>query len=169
MAAAACFTLYAASNQQGQAVEAFYRKVSALKLSGLPNAEQAASLAPYVSAALRAAIFSAQQEQSRCTKANPGDVPPWVDGDLFTSNTEGFTALKTGAADAQGRITPRFTYVESGRGPRGGAAEAVERPVWQEEGSAGRMWRCRAGEAIWAFARRGPRRKRRAREWRVRG
>ncbi len=97
-----------------QAVESFYNHYRKLKLSGLPNAKEAAQLAPYLSKGLQALIRKAQTEQARCIKAEPDDKGPWVEGDLFTSNFEGFSRFQVNAT-AQARIPVAFTYTENGQ------------------------------------------------------
>lgn len=97
-----------------RAAESFYVHYQKLKLSGLPNAKEAAQLAPYLSKGLQGLMRKAQSEQARCIKAEPDDKGPWVEGDLFTSNFEGFSTFQVTAA-AAARIPVQFTYTENGQ------------------------------------------------------
>src|SRR5215813_10006441 len=81
----------ASKSSAADTVKRFYNTYRAQKFSGLPDAAQLAKLAPYLSASLQTLIRAAQKEQDRCEKAAPDEKPPWVEGDMFTSNFEGFT------------------------------------------------------------------------------
>jgi hypothetical protein len=81
----------ASKSSAADTVKRFYNTYRAQRFSGLPNAAQLSKLAPYLSASLQTLIRAAQKEQDRCEKAAPDEKPPWVEGDMFTSNFEGFT------------------------------------------------------------------------------
>lgn len=97
-----------------QSITNFYRAYRELKFSGLPDSQQTAKLVPHLSKGLRAALKKAQAEQARCVKAHPNDKPPWSEGDLFSSNFEGFTSVKVGTA-TKGEYSLEFTYIENGK------------------------------------------------------
>ena len=63
------------------------------KQSGLPRDETAVDIAPHLSKALNAAIEAARAEQADFIHDNPGEKPPYIEGNLFTSVLfEPFTA-----------------------------------------------------------------------------
>jgi len=74
----------------------FYRTLSDLKVSGLPSDAQLKTLSPFLSSELIGLFEKAKREQSRSIRSNPGDKPPWIEGDLFSSLFEGFTSYKVG-------------------------------------------------------------------------
>ena len=83
-------------------VRNFYMAYSGLKISGLPRG-------------------AARKAQARCEKANPGDKPPWVEGDMFSGNFEGFTRFNVpDTGTARGERTGflvEFEYA-AGRGQK---------------------------------------------------
>ena len=97
-----------------QAAESFYAHYQKLKVSGLPAAKESAQLAPHLSKGLQVLLRKAKAEQARCMKAEPDDKGPWVEGDLFTSNFEGFTKFKV-MAGTGGRFAVQFGYTENGQ------------------------------------------------------
>src|SRR5262245_24071337 len=76
-----------------QTVKAFYTELQRLHVSGLPSHTASSKLAPYLSAGLKTLFAKADKQQSQCIKANPTDKGPWVEGDMFSSNFEGFTTV----------------------------------------------------------------------------
>ena len=102
-----------------RAVSNFYRSYAALKVTGLPTAAAAAKMGPLLSAPLQRLIKEARVKRARCEKAHPGDKPPWVEGDMFSSNFEGFTGYKVhGASSPDGprvAVNVRFEYSEKGQ------------------------------------------------------
>ena len=97
-----------------QVIREFYNDYQRLHFSGLPDRTAAQKLSSYWSPVLNAAVARAQQEQGRCLKAHPADKAPWIEGDLFSSNFEGFTTVrvedsKTGKASRE-RVTLQFEY-----------------------------------------------------------
>lgn len=107
----------AAGDGPQRAIREFYQAYRGLKISGLPAQAELARLSPYSSAGLQALIHKARVEQARCAKAHPGDKGPWVEGDLFSSNFEGFTGFQVGPAAGAllQRVPVEFEYVENGR------------------------------------------------------
>lgn len=98
-------------------VREFYKAYAALHVSGLPNPKQMEALAPRLSKPLAAALKRASTEQARCRKAHSDEKPPWVEGDLFSSNFEGFTRFEVASASsAADRMTAivAFEYAEGG-------------------------------------------------------
>jgi hypothetical protein len=110
--------IYAADEAKDAAIS-FYRSYSSLRetggLSGIPNEPQLARLAPLLTSALRDLFAAALREQKRCAKQFPGDKPPWIEGDIFSSNFEGFTSFSAASSKPgkQGReVAVRFTYAD---------------------------------------------------------
>jgi hypothetical protein len=65
---------------------------------------------------------TAQTTQARCEKTHPGDKPPWVEGDMFSSSFEGFTKFQVAGALALTKARKtifkvNFEYVEKGQKP----------------------------------------------------
>jgi len=79
---------------------------------GIPDAAGRAKYAPYISRGLNALLVQARAAEEKFARANK-DVPPLIEGDLFTSNFEGATAYKIGACggDAKtGHCAIQLTY-----------------------------------------------------------
>lgn len=76
-----------------EVLRAFYRQRAAEAFYGLPDPAQLAKLSPHLSSGLASALARARDEQLRCRDAFPNDIPPWSQGDLFTSHFEGHTRL----------------------------------------------------------------------------
>jgi len=74
----------------GKTAAAFYdRYLSSKVSSGVPTRSQLASLKPVVSKELFSLLESANKAERYYKKKNRGNVPPLVEGDLFTSLFEG--------------------------------------------------------------------------------
>ena len=106
-------------NAPAETVRAFYSEYQKLHISGLPDSAALEKLTSYLSPQLVAALTRAQQRQSNCIAAHPGDKGPWVEGDMFSSNFEGFTNLrvddpKPGKGLRQ-LLQLNFEYIESGK------------------------------------------------------
>lgn len=76
----------------------FYTQVRRPPVFGLPSAEACLRLRPYCTEALAAALETARSRQAAFRQAHPGEKPPWVDGDLFSSLFEGPQAFRVGEA-----------------------------------------------------------------------
>jgi hypothetical protein len=108
-----------AVDEAKQAATDFYRSYRELRdnggLTGIPNEAQLKRLAPLLAPELRNLLGAASREQQRCVKQFPDDKPPWIEGDIFSSNFEGFTGVVAQASklSSTGRsVVLRFTYVE---------------------------------------------------------
>lgn len=77
-----------------QAIRGFYAAYQALKISGLPQGAGLAKLSPHLSSSLKTLLRASRKSQAACEKSHPGDKPPWVEGDMFSGNFEGFTRVK---------------------------------------------------------------------------
>ncbi|BDC49654.1 hypothetical protein F183_A19700 [Bryobacterales bacterium F-183] len=82
--------------------------------SGLPNAAQLQKLSPYLSAPLQQALKQAAKQQAVCMKAHPDEKPPFIEGDLFTSNFEGLTSITNIRDAGNGAYDVYFQYIEKG-------------------------------------------------------
>jgi len=69
--------------------EQFYKLYLRLRPSGLPTAEQMKEFAPLLSRELNDLIAKASSEQQKFIKEHPDEKPPWVEGNLFASLSEG--------------------------------------------------------------------------------
>ncbi|MBV9496742.1 MAG: DUF3828 domain-containing protein [Acidobacteria bacterium] len=89
-----------------QVVDRFYKTYIAHRPGGLPEGKDLDRLRPMLSSRLQAAIESAGKYSAAYAKAHPGDKPPFVDGDYFTSVFEGPTSFQIAktepAADGSG-------------------------------------------------------------------
>jgi hypothetical protein len=108
-----------AADDAKDAAISFYRNYSGLRetggLSGIPDEAQLAQLAPSITAELRALFGAVLREQARCAKQSPGDKPSWIEGDIFSSNFEGFTSFSAASSKSQKdarEVVVRFTYAE---------------------------------------------------------
>ncbi|MBM3764933.1 MAG: DUF3828 domain-containing protein [Acidobacteria bacterium] len=106
--------LFAITVAAAEPARDFYTAYKNLKFEGLPNKAQLDKLAPHMSTGMRNAIKSAQALQAKCMNKFPTDKPMWIEGDLFTSNFEGFTSFKVGESDNTKAIV-EFEYVEKGQ------------------------------------------------------
>lgn len=107
------------------AAERFYAAYLAVHPPGLPEGDGLKKLEPFLSRKLRDLIDAALVEQERFEKAHPGDKPPFVDGDYFSSNFEGISSFRVGKAEARGngyRVEMHLTYAEG----EGADAQRVE-------------------------------------------
>jgi hypothetical protein len=86
--------LQAAPAQGPEAVtQAFYAAYLAAHPDGVPEAPVRAKLRPYLTASLAAALASAAKAEALYAKRTHKEVPPLVEGDLFSSLFEGATGM----------------------------------------------------------------------------
>ncbi|MEP6620320.1 MAG: DUF3828 domain-containing protein [bacterium] len=101
------------------AVRSFYAGYAKQRFSGLPTGASFRRVAPILSASLAALIRAAQKEQARCKKAHADEKPPWIEGDMFTSNFEGFTHFRpsdsTVLTPMRATVNVDFDYVDAGK------------------------------------------------------
>jgi len=86
------------------------------RVDGIPDAKTQPKFAPVLTDRLNRMIAQARAAEEKFTHAYK-DSPPFVEGDLFTSNYEGATAFKVGACagDAKtGHCAVALTYAEPG-------------------------------------------------------
>jgi hypothetical protein len=100
------------------AAEAFYRKRMDLNFTGLPNSGQLAGLAPRLTPELRGLFAAAQKSQKTYLQHHPGEKPPWVEGDLFSSLFEGVSSFRPGAVSVHGeqaQVKMLLVYNDAGK------------------------------------------------------
>ncbi len=103
-----------------QSVHSFYEAYSRSKFDGLPDKSQLARVEKHLSSTLAAAARTAQARQTACLKRRPDEKGPWAEGDLFSSNFEGFTRFQIATSPMRSTATRReytieFQYTENGR------------------------------------------------------
>ena len=84
------------------AAETFYRTKMELKIDGLPQEWQLASLTGTITPELNRVFDKASFTQAAFIINKKEGKPPWIEGDLFSSLFEGVTTFKTGAASITG-------------------------------------------------------------------
>lgn len=100
-----------------QAARAFYAKVMAAGVRGLPSNENMDGLAPLMTASMRAAVEKARVRQQAFIAAHPDEKPDFIEGSLFTSLFEGPTALESVSAVAKDNgavVEVGFVYAQAG-------------------------------------------------------
>ena len=93
----------------------FYRTCHKLKIEGLPSDKQLNLLAPFLSQDLRRLFQIAKSKQAKYIKGHPGDKPPWIEGDLFSSMFEGSHGYRVGTPiirDKRAAVPIRLFYRE---------------------------------------------------------
>ncbi|HTQ13166.1 MAG TPA: hypothetical protein VMH86_04760 [Rhizomicrobium sp.] len=99
---AASPALAAAPPDEGRAmagaVTAFYAVHAHTDQDGIPDAATRAKYAPTVSPRLLKQLEDGEAAETRYARANK-NVPPLVEGDLFSPNFEGITSFRVGACD----------------------------------------------------------------------
>jgi hypothetical protein len=100
-----------------EAVNSFYNAYLAVHASGVPSEKELQKFKPYVSASLIKLLKEADQAEQKYQKTTKGEVPPLVEGDLFTSLFEGATSYKVLSCDAKtSSCMLELSYVESKNG-----------------------------------------------------
>jgi hypothetical protein len=100
-----------ASIAEGERVLAFLAQYRAQFFRGLPNATQAAALAPHLSPRLNGLLHDALAGQQAYKAKYPTDKPPMIDGDIFSSLFEGASSGEIDTVDAtDARATVRVKY-----------------------------------------------------------
>jgi hypothetical protein len=84
-------------------VKGFYAAYQTFHPSdGIPDAKGRAKYTPYISVGLNALLASGDAAEDKFAAANKNS-PPLIEGDLFTSNFEGATAVQIGACAGDGK------------------------------------------------------------------
>lgn len=105
------------NNDAAQAARDLYARIMADAASGLPSSESMLTLAPLMSASMRAAIEKARVRQQAFIAAHPDEKPDFIEGSLFTSLFEGPSALESATAVANGDsavVEVGFVHAQAG-------------------------------------------------------
>lgn len=95
--------LAADNDAMAKAATGFYAAYSTFHPSdGIPDAPARARYTPYISPGLNDLLIQADAAETKFAAANKAS-PPLIEGDLFTSNFEGATAVKVGACAGDGK------------------------------------------------------------------
>jgi hypothetical protein len=109
-----------------ETVTSFYTVYLAVHPSGVPTENDLQQFQPHLSASLSKLLQDADKAEQKYKKKTKGQVPPLVEGDLFTSLFEGATAFKTLSCD----VTTSSCLVElTYREPTPGASPVI----WQDK------------------------------------
>jgi hypothetical protein len=138
------------------AAEGFYAAYSTFHPSdGIPDAKARAKLEPFISSTLDNLLVAGEAAERHFAAATKNMSPPLIEGDLFTSNFEGATALHVGACE----IDAKGAHCAVAFGYRGGPEDA--KPVnWTDTVYLLRMadgWKVDdiGYGATWAFGNKG--------------
>lgn len=89
---------YAEENDPRKTAESFYTQLCSAPVSGLPKGKAWSNLKPYLTPKLINCFQEARRAQENFMKKNPGEKPPWIEGDLFSSLFEGPQKFTTGSS-----------------------------------------------------------------------
>jgi hypothetical protein len=97
-----------------ETVTSFYDTYLAVRLRGIPVEDQQRRLAPFCSARLNDLLKEADRAEDRYYEATKGEVPPLMEGDVFTSLSEGATSFNVTSCEKEDNsCAVEFRYVES--------------------------------------------------------
>lgn len=105
------FALFFAMTLTAEPVAEFYKAYQARPFTGTPDEKQLVRIEKYLSKALVESLRTARQVQTVCAKKHPEEKPPYIEGDMFSSNFEGFTHFQV--LDTTGnrtRVAFEYTY-----------------------------------------------------------
>ena len=101
-----------ASSAEGERVQAFLAQYREQFFRGLPNATQAAALAPHLSPRLNGLLRDALAGQQAYKARYPSDKPPMIDGDIFSSLFEGASSGEIDTVEGtDGHVAVRVKYI----------------------------------------------------------
>lgn len=111
-------TAYAGDNREiEKASRVFYKVYLEVQPSGVPHGKEEQNFRPHISATLSSLVKEADQAEQRYDRATKGELPPLVEGDIFTSLFEGAAAFKVLSCEgktAAGSCWVQFTYIDPG-------------------------------------------------------
>jgi hypothetical protein len=84
------------------AVAGLYNTYIKLKTRGIPPAKDLAQYKPYITPELAGLLKSAEDAETKYKEETKGEVPPLVEGDIFTSLFEGADSFKILSCDEKG-------------------------------------------------------------------
>jgi hypothetical protein len=82
-------------------VDAFYNVYLTVRPSGVPSEKEQQKLKLYLSASLGKLLKGAAMAERKYSRTTKGEVPPLVEGDLFTSLFEGASAFTVLSCDSR--------------------------------------------------------------------
>jgi hypothetical protein len=115
---AAASVSLAGENPQS-AVSGFYTVYVKLKTRGIPTAKELEEYKPYITPELASQLKSANDAEIKYKEETKGEVPPLVEGDIFTSLFEGadsFKVLSCEEKDAKASCSVEFKNMNPGDG-----------------------------------------------------
>ena len=83
-------------------VTGLYNAYMKLKTRGIPSAKELAEYKPYITPELAALLKSADDAEIKYKTDTKGEVPPLVEGDIFTSLFEGADSFKVLSCEEKG-------------------------------------------------------------------
>ena len=83
-------------------VTGLYNAYMKLKTRGIPSAKELAEYKPYITLELTALLKSADDAEIKYKTDTKGEVPPLVEGDIFTSLFEGADSFKVLSCEEKG-------------------------------------------------------------------
>ena len=101
------------------AVTGLYDTYIKLKTRGIPSANELAQYKPYITPELAALLKSADDAEIKYKEETKGEVPPLVEGDIFTSLFEGADTYKVISCEEKGesaRCSVEFKNTNPGDG-----------------------------------------------------
>lgn len=95
-------------------VDAFYHAYIAARPSGIPSEKVQLKFKPFISVELAKLLQEADKAEQKYQKKTKGEVPPLVEGDIFTSLFEGATSFLVLSCDP-GTVScvVEFSYVDT--------------------------------------------------------
>ena len=106
------------------------RALRAEPIQGVPNEEQQRRIAPHISPGLVAAFRQAAIIRDREAAANPDEKPSFVEGDFFSSLTEGATSWKLGESDTPPGVLPSIEILHGYKDQQGNSENWVDKYVF---------------------------------------
>lgn len=111
--------------QMKEVVNAFYNAYITVRPYGVPSEKEQLTFKPYLSASLKKLLTEAATAERRYRKTTQGEVPPLVEGDLFTSLFEGASVFTVLSCDSRtGSCLVEFSYLDP---------ESKSSTTWQDK------------------------------------
>lgn len=106
-------------------VNAFYNAYITVRPPGVPSEKEQLSFTPYLSASVKKLLKEAAAAERRYRRTTRGEVPPLVEGDLFTSLFEGASAFTVLSCDSRtDSCLVEFSYLDP---------ESKSSTIWQDK------------------------------------
>jgi hypothetical protein len=111
--------------KMNKVVGAFYNAYITVRPSGVPSEKEQLTFKPYLSASLKKLLKEAATAERRYRTTTQGEVPPLIEGDLFTSLFEGASAFTVLSCDSRtGSCLIEFSYLDP---------ESKSSTIWQDK------------------------------------